>query len=222
MHIPKAFWIFILMWSALSCESVNDSWAVKIDDEVITIDEFNNFYYTQNKIMFNLKTNEEVDQLASEADTLSPQMQQYIVKSSFLDSLVAQKLLYNKAIKDTQLDQKELKTTLELSRLQTAASYYVANKLRDQIQVTDEEVEEFYTENRSMFRGVPLNESVINRIKQQILLQKSSIASNQYVMELIAESKINKEGFKKYMQTQREKEQKETESQSQQPAKAEK
>ena len=70
--------------------------------------------------MFNLETNEDVDKLAAEADTLNPQMQQHLVKSNFLDSLVAQKLLYNKAMKDKGLDQKELKTTLELSRLQTA------------------------------------------------------------------------------------------------------
>lgn len=188
--------------AAISCDKVGNNWAVKIDDEVISMDEFNDLYYTQNRIMLNLDSNEAVDELAAKADTLSPQVQQSVVKANFLDSLVAQKLLYRKALSDPNVDQKQLKVALKLAELQTAASYYQAIRLKGQIEVTDQEVEDFYTANRGYFRGVPLNDDVINRIKQEIFLQKASVASNQYILELVAESKVNKEGFKKNMQTQ--------------------
>lgn len=204
--LPCLFGILALLSGILSCNGApGGNWAVQIDNETISMDEFNRYYYTQNKLMFNLDSDEEIDKLAEEADSLNPQVRQYVVKASFLDHLVAQKLLYKKAMNDNTMDKNELNAALELAKMQTASSYFLRNKFKNRITITDEEVERFYTENRNMFRGVPLNENVINSIKQQIFAQKSGAVFNEYIMDVLAESKVNKEGFRNYIQSNQDK-----------------
>jgi len=199
-HKLTIFMMILMAVSAVSCNKLGSGdWAVKIDDEVITMDEFNNFYYTQNKLLLNVETNEEIDKLAAESETLNPQLRQYLVKANFLDHLIAQRLLYRKAQNDNDINKNELKTISEIAKMQAVSTYYLGIKLKDEINVTDAEVEQFYVENRNLFKGVPMNDAIINRIKQQIFMQKSQIKSNEYIMGLLAESKVNKEGFKNAM-----------------------
>ena len=203
MKLVKSVIIALIVMTAaiISCDNAGSkNWAVKIDNDVISIDEFNRFYYTQNKILLNVESNEEIDKLAAEPN-INPQLRQYILKANFLDHLIAQKLLYNRAVNDSSINQDELKTIVEIAKMQAVSTYYLGIKLKDKISVTDQEVEKFYNENRRLFKGVPMNDTVINRIKQQIFMQKSNMASNEYIMDLLAESKVNKEGFKNYMQS---------------------
>jgi hypothetical protein len=198
--------IFIMMFalaiSMISCDKFGSgNWAARIDDETISIDDFNRFYYTQNKLLLNLESKDDVDRLAAESANLNPQLKQYLLKPSFLDHLVAQKLLYSRAMKDKAVNREELDTIIEIAKMQAVATYFLGVKLRDKISVSDQEVEMFYNQNRKLFNGVPMNEQVINRIKQQIFMQKSNQASNEYIMDLLAEAKVNKEGFKHYMQS---------------------
>ncbi|MFC1668770.1 hypothetical protein ACFL20_00135 [Spirochaetota bacterium] len=197
--------LFILITSFSSCSKFSgNDWAAKIDDDKITIDEFMSFYYLQNKLLLNIEKNEEVDKLAEDTSVLSPQVQQYIVKTTFLDQLIAQKLLYKKAFQDDTVDQKELKIAEEIGKMQAVSAYYLGKKLKGKVEVTNEEVEKFYKRNKKLFRGVPIDENIIRRIKQQIFLQKSKLKSNEYLMTLIAESKVNKEGLKNYLKKMRE------------------
>jgi len=195
--------MFLMAVTAFSCSQFGSkNWAVKIDDDTISMDEFERFYYTQNKLLLNIDKNEEIDKLAADPSLLNPQLQQYIIKANFLDHLVAQRLLFKKALSDKTVSQKELETIQEIAKMQAVATYYLGTQLKDSITVTDEEVDKFYRENIQLFKGVPMNDSVISRIKQQIFMQKSSALSNQYIMNLLAESKVNKEGFKNYMKEQ--------------------
>lgn len=194
MFITASFVLF------LSCDKKTQKsgeWAVKIDDEVITIDKFNSYYYTQNKLALNLASNEEVDKLAANPSTLRPEYKQTLIKSNFLDHLVAQKLLFKKAMNDTKLDRKELNTIVEISKLQLVGQYYLTNILKDEINISQTEIDDFHKQNRSKFRGVPINEAD-TQIRRYLTLQKFKMKSNEYLMSLIAESKINKEGFKNY------------------------
>ncbi len=198
--------LFALLLTSISCEKLGSGdWAVKIDDDKISMKEFHKFYYTQNKLTLKVDSKEEIDKYASNAANLNPQLRQFLVKSNYLDHLIAQKLLYKKALKDDEIDQDELETIIQLSTMTTVAQYYMSIKLKDQIEVTDKEVEEFYNKNRQYFKGAPLTDAVINRIKQQIFMQKASAKSNEYIMNLMAESKINKEGFKNYMKQEQKK-----------------
>jgi hypothetical protein len=181
--------IVALAISMISCDKFGSgNWAAKVDSETISIDDFNRFYYTQNKLLLNLESKDDVDRLAAESANLNPQLKQYLLKPNYLDNLIAQKLLYSRAMKDKLVNREELDTVIELAKMDAVARYFLAARLRDKINVTDQEVEMFY-------------DQVISRIKQQIFMQKSNQASNEYIMDLLAEAKVNKEGFKNYMQS---------------------
>ncbi len=182
--------------SSQSSSSSGD-WAVKIDDEVITMDEFNRFYYTQNKLALNLETNADVDKLAADPSSLRPEIKQTIIRKNFLDHLIAQKLIYKKAMNDKNVNRDELNTIIELSKLQLVGQYYLSVILKDKINVTQKDVDVFYQKNKSRFRHMPINEADM-QIRRYLFLQQFKAKSNEYVMGLIAESKVNKEGFKNY------------------------
>ena len=193
--------IILIFLLTLACSNGAD-WAAQVDGKKISMKDFNRFYYTQNRIMLNLETNEEVDELAAQAETLSQQLQQMLVKQNFLDQLIAQKLIYNKAFSDKSIDREEMQALIDFTRYQAIASYYMAQKLKDKLEVSDEEVEEFYYANRQHFRGVPLNEEVVNTIRRQILMHKQQMETNQYLMDLITEARIDRKGLAAALQAE--------------------
>ena len=73
-------------------------------------------------------------------------------------------------------------------------------KLKNDITITDQEIEKFYVENKKHFKGVPINEQVTMTIKQQLFMKKFEQKSSEFVMNLIAEAKVNREGFKNHLQ----------------------
>jgi hypothetical protein len=116
-----------------------------------------------------------------------------------MEYFVSRKLLYIKAYKDDSINKDDLNTVSELAKLQFISSYYLSQKLKDDIKVTDEDVNNFYNKNRDQLKGVPMNDDIINRIKQQIFMEKLEIKSNQFILEILGEIKVNKDGFKKYI-----------------------
>jgi len=185
-----------------ACDGGSGKWAAKIDGETISIKELNSFYYTQNKALTNLEKNEDIDKIASDpAYARNP----YLNKSRFLDQLISQKLLYKKAMSDKDIDKEELKTLIEISKMQTVSQYYLGKKLKDRIVVSDAEVNAFYAKNKRRFRGRTANEATM-MIKQQIFNYKSRQEAQKYMMELMAQSKVNKEGFADYIKAQAKKE----------------
>jgi hypothetical protein len=174
-------------------------WAAKIDDEIISMEDFNKFYYLTSKMITDVETDEEVDKLAK-----NPAYENHPVlsKPGYLDHLIAQKLLYKKAIEDKTIEQKELHTLLELVKLQTVAQYYLGKKIKNKIIVTEEEVNKIYEENKEESAGEPVDEAksdyIKKKIKQEIFTQKSKVETNKYIMNLLSESKIDKEGFRNF------------------------
>ncbi len=188
-HLSTILIIAILAIPQMSCKK---DVAAKIDDEAITMEDFNKFYYLQSRMMTNIESNEEIDRLAASPEYANHPL---LSKAGFLDHLIAQKVLYKKAMDDKSIDHKELDTVLEMIRVQTVAQYYLGKKLKDKITVSDEEVNAVYNANKSKFAGKTADEATAY-IKQQIFAQKSRDETNKYIMEMLAEYKINKEGFK--------------------------
>ncbi len=180
---------------SISCNNISGEWAAKIDGKTISIDEFNSYYYTQNKMMANVPSKEDVDKLAADPAYAD---HPFLNKANFLDHLIAQKLIYNKAMKDKSIDKEELNSILEITKIQAASQYFLGQKLKDKISVTDEEVAEFYNKNRSQFAGRTANEATAY-IRQQLMAYKSRQEANQYVLELVAESEVKKEGLREYL-----------------------
>jgi len=145
-------------------------------------------------MLTNIDSKEEIDKLSNNPAYAN---HPFLNKANFLDHLIAQKVLFEKAMDDKSIDKEELETLLEMVKVQTAAQYFLSKKLKDKIAVTDEEVEKIYSENRSKFAGRTAEEAS-NYIKQQIFSQKSRQETNKYIAELLAEHAINKDGFKEY------------------------
>jgi hypothetical protein len=197
-----AFSIF-LMASFISCDKMkgNDGKedtgkpAIKLEDDTISIKEFEDYYYTQNKLVLNLGK-EEIDEMAT-----NPMAQNHptLSRKKFADYIISRILLFNKAMDDDTVDREELETVIELNKYNSVATYYLLEKLQDEINVTEQEVEQFYNQNRQMFQGVALNDQVIARIRQQIFMKKFEMKSNEFILNLIAENKVNREGLKQYL-----------------------
>ncbi len=198
VSIISAILATFIILASFACEGGSGKWAAKIDGDVISIKELNSFYYTQNKILTNLEKNEDIDKLATDPRYAA---NPYLNKGRFLEQLISQKLLYKKAMSDSDVNKDELKTLVELTKLQTVSQYYLGKKLKDRIVVTDEEVNKFYSANKKRFAGRTANEATM-MIKQQIFSYKSRQEANKYLMELTAQSKVNKEGFAEYMKEQ--------------------
>jgi len=191
-HLLTILIITMLVVPQISCKK---EWAAKVDGETISMEDFNKFYYLQSKMMANVETNEEVDKLAENPAYANHPL---LSKAGFLDHIIAQKLLYKKAMNDKSIDKDELDTVIEMIKIQTAAQYYLGKKLKDKITVSDEEVTAVYNQNKAKFAGRTADEATAY-IKQQIFTQKSRQETNKYIMELIAESKVEKDGFKEAM-----------------------
>jgi len=187
-HLITISIITMLVIPQISCKK---DWAAKIDSETISMEDFNKFYYLQSKMMTNVETNEEIDKLAENPAYANHPL---LSKAGFLDHLIAQKLLYKKAMDDKAINHDELDTVIEMIKIQTVAQYYLGKKLKDKITVSDEEVTAVYNENKAKFAGRTADEATAY-IKQQIFAQKSRQETNKYIMELIAESKVDKDGF---------------------------
>jgi len=165
-----------------------ENWAAKINNETISMEDFNRFYYFQCKIMADVQTDEEVDNLAAKPEYANHPM---FSKSGYLDHLIAQKLLFKKAMEDKTVNEKELSTLMELIKMQSVAQYYLGKKIKDKVAVTDEEVNKYYEENKENFAGRP-KEEVTAYIKKQLVMQKSRMETNKYIQDLLSENKIDK------------------------------
>jgi len=174
----------------------SDEIAVKYGDEKIKLGEFYNYYYTQNKILFNKDKAEEIEELAADPGSANHPT---LNKSKFVDSLISRKLIYKKALDDNKVNKKELNVVIDLFNLQGVSTYYMTEKLKKEIVISDEDVDKFYNENRQLFKGAPINDQILSRIKQQLFLRQFEQKSNEYVMDLIAEARVNREGFKNHI-----------------------
>jgi len=190
--------IAVIITSFLSCKNMFGDAAATIDGDKITIEELNKLYYVQSKMLTNIDSKEEIDKLATNPAYAN---HPFLNKSNFLEHLIAQKVLFEKAMSDKSIDKDELETLLEMVKIQTAAQYFLSKKLKDKIKITDEEIEKIYSQNRSKFAGRTAEEAT-NYIKQQVFAQKSRQETNKYIAELLAEHAINKDGFKEYMAKQ--------------------
>jgi len=181
----------------ISCENpFSKEWVAKIGSDVITVKEFNRFYYTQNKMSEGVDSDEEIDKRAQ--DPVYAQMHQMLNKQTFLESIINGKLIYGAAKEDDSINQDELDTIIELSKYQVVMNYYLVKKLKSKIVVTEDEVNEYYTKYKSKLSKYPVNEA-LELCRRDIEQRKLYMESSRYVEELRQKKGVNKDGFKEYM-----------------------
>ncbi|HON77206.1 MAG TPA: hypothetical protein PK544_01830 [Spirochaetota bacterium] len=188
----------VLTASALtmSCNKFGSGdWLVKIDGDSISKSEFNEIYYAHHKQFFQQMfgmlnvTNEDVDKFAADPATIRriPTLNKQI----FLQEIVNQKLIYEKADNEGFLGKSELQTLVNISRETAVVQYYVRTKFDKDIAVSDQEVEAFYNENRARFKAQPV-EAAEKSIRQYLSANKLRRKMAKFVSELRESAQIER------------------------------
>ena len=182
----------ILTFSAsifISCDKKNKGdWIAKINGEAISFDELNTFYYAQHKSIYNIST-EDIDKLASDPSTV--QKNPTLNKQEFLEQLIKQKLIYNEAVKEGLTKMNEVEALIQMAKEAVVVGYFVKEKFKDEIEISDDDVEKIYSKQRKRFKGIPIDQAELI-IKQRIFQEKLQKKLRILVENLREQSKIEK------------------------------
>lgn len=181
-----------------SCSKYGGEWVAKIDSDTITIDELNTFYYAQQKSLYNLPK-EKIDELA--ADPAQVAKNPTLNKQEFLEQLIRQRLVYKKAMSDGIGKEDEVEALMQMAKEAVVVGFYVREKFKNEIEPTNEEVENIYRQQGARFKGVPADQAEMY-IKQQLQQQKLQMKIRDMVESLRDEKGIKKntDFLKKEMQ----------------------
>lgn len=174
--------------SVFSCAKYSGEWVAKLDKETVTIDELNTLYYAQQKSLYNLPK-EKIDEMAADPAQLAKNPT--LNKQEFLEQLIRQRLVYNKAKEEGILKDKEVDALVEMAKEAVVVGYYVREKFKHDIEPTQKEVEDIYIQQKAKFQGVPVDQAEMF-IKQQLQQQKLQIKIRDLVEKLRDEKGIRK------------------------------
>ncbi len=163
-------------------------WVAKINNDVITINMMNAFYYAQQKQIYN-QSNEEIDKMANDPDSVAKNPT--LNKTEFLENFIRQRLVYNKAVDDGILSDPEVKAHIEMAKEAVVVAQYVKTKFKGDTEPSEEEIAEMYSKNRARFKGVPI-EQAEQYIQQQLFQQKLQMKLRELVENLKEQSIIEK------------------------------
>ena len=165
--------VFIFAATMFSCGGDDSKWVAKIKGDEITLGELNALYYAQEKSMYGDVTNEQIDKFAANPEELAKNPT--LDKKEFLENVIRQRLVYNEAIDNGLLKDKEVKALLQMAQEAVVVGYYVKEKFKDKIEVTDDEIAKIYTRQKDKFRGAPVEQAeqyIRNQLQQQKLQLK--------------------------------------------------
>ncbi len=206
MNAKKTVFVFfmIILVSAMtaSCSKYGGEWVAKFDGTTITTGELDTLYYAQQKSLYNV-SKEKIDEMAM--DPAQVAKNPTLNKSEFLEQLIRQRLVYNKAVEDGTMKQKEVDALVEMAREAVVVGYYVRDRFKNEIEPTPKEVEDIYTREKARFQGVPAEQAEMF-IRQQIQQQKL-----QGKIRELVENLRDQKGIKKNVEAIKKEEKKATE-----------
>lgn len=173
----------------LSCGGDDNKWIAKIKGDEITLGELNALYYAQQKSMYNDATNAEIDRRAADAQEVAKNPT--LDKKEFLENVVRQRLVYNKAIEEGVHKNREAEALIQMAKEAVVVGYFIKEKFKDQIEVSDQEIAKVYSEQRARFKGAPVDEAE-QYIRQQMMQQKLQVKLRELVETLKEEGGIKR------------------------------
>lgn len=168
--------------------SLTTKWVAKIDNKKITLQDFNNLYYAQIRMMVD-KTNDEIDKMAKDPTWL--QKLPILNKEEFLNQLIQNRLLFYKAKEEGYLDNAEAKILSGYQVESIVSRFYLASALKGSTSVSDKEVADAYTQYKAQFNGVPI-ETAYERIRSELSQRKISVEQERKRQELDDNAKIER------------------------------
>ena len=190
--ISLAAAVSIAVFCLISCGNKSNlaggDWVAKINDDEITINMLNAYYYAQQKQIYNM-TNEEIDKLVNDPDAVDKNPT--LNKEEFLENYLRQRLVYNKAVKEGMLDDPEVQAHIEMAKEAVVVAQYVKTKFKSEIKISQEDIADSYSKNRDKFKGVPI-EQAEQYIQQNLYQQKLQMKLRDLVDSLKEQSIISK------------------------------
>jgi hypothetical protein len=146
-----------------------NDWVVKIENTVITADEFQREFYVH---VFSLPLDGE-QKKKYETDEMN--------KKKFLTNLINEHLVYRKALQEGYDKRREVQDMLKAVTRRTVIQFYLNEKLEPKLKdPTDEQIEAIYNQNKKLFANVDIDVA-----RQQIKLQLLQRQYNDHLDELI-------------------------------------
>lgn len=184
-----------LLFSCSGSDLASGDWVAKIDGKTITEGELNTLYYAQQRQIYEA-TNEEIDRMAADPDSV--RRNPTLDKTEFLENLIRQRLVYDRAMESDVMKNAEVKALIKMAGEAVVVGHYVKEKFKDDISVDDSEIAAIYAQQKAKLRGVPIDQAE-QYIKQQIQQQKLQGKLREYVEGLkdIARIEKNEEVLRK-------------------------
>ncbi len=172
-----------------SCGNGSGKWIAKIKKDEISFGMFNSLYYAQLKQMYNDPTDADVDKRAANPDEVAKNP--ILDKREFLEQVIRQRLIYNKAVEEGIFKEKEVEALVQMAKEAIVVGYYVNKKYKDQVTITGQEIEKVYYDQRARFKNVPVDQAE-QYIRQQLMQQKLQLKLRDLVETLKEEGGIKR------------------------------
>ncbi|HPB82644.1 MAG TPA: hypothetical protein PK200_11460 [Spirochaetota bacterium] len=198
--MKKIYVSVLLVFSVICISSTLHSeggseWVVKIDNQKIMGAELDELYYAHHRQLFHqientgTLSNAHIDSHARNKSMVKqiPTLD----KKLFLQELINQKLLINQAVAEGYRKKNEVVSLLKMAESTTLVQYFLFDKFRNDITVSDSEVKAFYDQNKKRFPNDSL-ESVSPKIKQFLSMQKMREKIISYLNILKESSRIER------------------------------
>ena len=192
MNKKYSTFILLFIFAAsimISCGGDDSKWVAKIKGDEITLGELNSLYYAQQKSLYSDESNEQIDKRAANPEELAKNPT--LDKKEFLENVIRQRLVYNEAIDKGIQKNKEVEALVQMAQEAVIVGYYVKDKFKDQIEVSDEEIAKIYTQQKDKFRGAPI-EQAEQYIRSQMMQQKLQLKLRDLVESLKEEGGIKR------------------------------
>ncbi len=186
-----AVMLVIFLFTVLINSSCSDEnkWVAKIKGDEITLGELNAMYYAQQKSIYNDATNADVDKRAANPEEVAKNPT--LDKKEFLENLIRQRLVYNKGTDDGIQKNKELEALIQMAKEAVVVGFYIKEKFKNQIEVSDQEIAKVYSEQKARFKGAPVDQAE-QYIRQQMMQQKLQVKLRDLVESLKEEGGIKR------------------------------
>jgi hypothetical protein len=169
---------FLLVQAQNRTQKKEDSWVVKIDDRVITLDEFEREFYIH---VYSLPYDEN-QRKEYGADPAN--------KKKFLTSLINEYLVYNKALSEGFEKRQEVQDLLKAVQRRAIIQVYLNDKIESKlVDIPDEQIETIYNQNKKMYAGVDI-EVARQQIKMLLLQRQFNDHLSELVDGLKGEAKV--------------------------------
>ncbi len=160
--------LFLLVFlnTIYSAKKNDDSqWVLKIDDSVISREQF------ENGLFFALSLNNEND------DIIANMINESSVRVSYADFLINETLLLKDADKRKYFSSKDEKVFIKSSLRSAKASFYakyIADEYKNEIEITDSDIEKAFEVNKHIFNISELNDSNKKNIYNYLVAMKTT------------------------------------------------